>query len=69
MLKFSHSALKLSYAHLSIVFSLINITSSNIASKAKRNQIVDLKTAGISNCNITNQLDVYRKTVTIYRDY
>lgn len=35
-----------------------------MASKAKRDQIVALKTAGISNRNITNQLDVCRRTST-----
>ena len=34
-----------------------------MASKATRDQIVALETAGISNRDITKQLDVYRKTV------
>ena len=43
--------------------SFINITSSNMASKAKRDQIVALKTAAITNHEITKHLDVSRKTL------
>ena len=41
----------------------INITYSNMTSKAKRDQIVNTKTAGISNRDISKLLDVCRKTV------
>ena len=48
----------------------INISSGNMAAKAKRDQIVALKTAGKSNCDITKQLDVCRKTVyNIWKQY
>ena len=43
--------------------SFINITSSNMESKAKRDQIVILNTAGINNCDMTKQLDVCRRAV------
>ena len=49
MLEFSHSALKPSYMHTYLSFrSFINVISNNMVSKAKRDQIVALKTAGIS---------------------
>ena len=56
MFKFSQSALQLSYAHVSIV-------SRSMASKETRGQIIPLKTAGISNRDITEQLHVCRNTV------
>ena len=52
-----------SHMHMYILFRfIINITSRNMASKANRDQIVVLKTAGINNRDIINQLTVCRKT-------
>lgn len=41
-----------------------------MASKTKRDQIITLKTAGISNCDMTKQLNVCRETVfNIWKRY
>ena len=56
MLTLSHSALQLSYAHVSFV-------SFVLASVDKPNQIFALKTAGICNRDVTKQLNVCPKTV------
>ena len=57
------SVCQLFYAQVSsIVVSFVytKITSSNMASKATRDQLVTLSTAGANNRDITNQLDVRR---------
>ena len=63
MFTFSHNALLLFYAHVSIVSFVYKNYFNNTASKAKRDQIVDLKTAGTGNSDISKQFDACRKTV------
>ena len=61
--KCSHCALQLFYATCPLFYLFIDITSRNMASKAKCYQIVAWKSVGICTRDLTEQLDMWRKTV------